>query len=51
MTKKHTKTMLWKMDETFSHVSCILDAFLIFELDNIPTNTTSTELVCMVTVK
>ena len=36
---------------TFSHVSCILDAFLIFELDNIPTNTTSRELVCMVTVK
>ena len=35
--------MLWNTDDRFPHDLSILDAFSIFNLDNIPTNTTSSE--------
>ena len=43
MTERYTKTMLWNIDDRFSHVLSILEAFSIFNLDNIPTNITSSE--------
>ena len=36
--------MLWNIDDRFSHnVLSIFDAFSVFNLDNVPTNTTSSE--------
>ena len=44
MTERYTNAMLWNIDYRFPHnVLSILDAFSIFNLDNIPTNTTSSE--------
>ena len=42
MTKRYTKAMLQNVDEKFNNLS-ISDAFSIFNLDNIPANTTSSE--------
>ena len=44
LTERYTKAMLWNIDDGFPHnVLSILDVFSIFNLDNIPTNTTSSE--------
>ena len=44
MTERYTKAMLWNFDGRFPHdVLSTLDAFSIFNLDNIPTNTISSE--------
>ena len=44
MTKRYTKAMLWNIDDRFPHnILSILDAFSIFNLDNILPNTTSSE--------
>ena len=44
MTERYTKATLWNIDGKLPHnVLSTLDAFSIFNLDNIPTNTTSSE--------
>ena len=43
MTERYTKAMLQNIDERFPHNISSIDFFLIFNLDNIPTNTTSNE--------
>ena len=44
MTERYTKAMLWNIDGRFpQNVLSTLDAFSIFNMDNIPTNTTSSE--------
>ena len=41
VTENYTNTALWNVDERFSHnILSIFDAFLIFNLDNIPTDGT-----------
>ena len=44
MTERYTQTMLWNIDDRFSHnVLSILEGFSIFNLDHIPMNITSSE--------
>ena len=44
MTERYTRVALWNIDDRFLHnILGILDAFSIFNLDNIPTNVTSSE--------
>ena len=41
VTENYTNTVLWNVDERFSHnILSIFDAFLTFNLDNIPTDGT-----------